>query len=67
MSIQDVANKVFKQYARESGPGENMEGLADSIARWTNFDYADSLKALNKSRIIFSKKSRGFGSSVNYN
>jgi len=56
MSLQDVANKVFKKYGGPEGPGFNLESLASSIARWTNFDYADSLKALNKSRIIFSKK-----------
>ena len=47
MSIQDVANKVFKQYARHSGPGENMDGLAASMARWTNESFEDCLKAMN--------------------
>ncbi len=54
MSLQDVANRVYNRYGKDEG---NMESLAASITRWTNFGYADSLKALNKSRIIFSKQS----------
>jgi len=50
MSVQDVANKVFKHYAGNSGPGENMYGLAASIARWTWITYSDALKALEKAR-----------------
>lgn len=50
MSIQDVAKKVLKQYGGPKGPGFNLESLASSIARWTNFDYKDSLKVLEKAR-----------------
>ena len=48
--IQEVANKVFKQYAGKPGPGENMESLAASIVRWTDTSFDDALKALEISR-----------------
>ena len=48
--VQEVANKVFKQYAGEPGPGENMESLATSIVRWTDISFDDVLKALEIAR-----------------
>ena len=48
--VQEVANKVFKQYAGEPGHGENMESLATSIVRWTDTSFDDALKALEIAR-----------------
>ena len=47
MSLQDVADKVYKRYGGTEG---NLESLAASIARWTLDTYDDALKALGKSR-----------------
>jgi len=47
MSLQDVADKVYKRYG---GPEGNLESLAASISRWTWITYSDALKALGKSR-----------------
>ncbi len=48
--VQEVANKVFKHYVREAGPGENMESLTSSIVRWTDTSFDDALKALEIAR-----------------
>jgi len=48
--VQEVANKVFKQYAGEPGPGENMESLATSIVRWTGTSFDEALQALEIAR-----------------
>jgi|FLOH01.1.fsa_nt_gi hypothetical protein len=37
MSLQDVANKVFKKYGGLECPEFNLESLDSSISRWTNF------------------------------
>ncbi|MBL4818007.1 MAG: hypothetical protein JKY15_02070 [Deltaproteobacteria bacterium] len=48
MSLEVVAKKALKKYGGKSGPGENMEAIAASIARWTHFNYKDALQALTK-------------------
>ena len=48
MGIEQVAQKVLKKYGGPKSLGFNLEGLASSMARWTNYDYKDSLDALTK-------------------
>lgn len=49
MSVQETADKVYKHYEGPKGPGFNVDSLADSMARITNFSFQDSKKALEKS------------------
>lgn len=46
--IDTLAKKVMDQYGGPKGKGFNFESLASSMARWTGFNYADSLAALQK-------------------